>query len=82
MRDKEQYLKKIKELKGIIRIPRLYEQYKTGWKKLMKLKEQEKYVLDGYLYKNGLTHDDLLEDSAKILDQPPISSRRNVVLQS
>tara|TARA_B110000285_G_C14944300_1_gene523556 strand:- start:322 stop:687 length:366 start_codon:yes stop_codon:yes gene_type:complete len=65
MRDKEQYLKKIKELKGIIRIPRLYEQYKAGWKKLMKLKEQEQYVLDGYMHNNGLTYDDLREDSSK-----------------
>ena len=29
----------------------------------MKLKEQEKYVIDGYLYKNGLTYEDLKNDS-------------------
>lgn len=31
MADKQFYLDKIKELKGIIRVPRLYEKYKQGW---------------------------------------------------
>lgn len=35
--DKEAYLTKIKELKGIIRIPRLYEEYKKRLGDLVKL---------------------------------------------
>lgn len=35
--DKQAYLDKIKELKGIIRIPRLYEQYKQRLGELTKL---------------------------------------------
>jgi hypothetical protein len=38
--DKQAYLDKIKELKGIIRIPRLYEQYKKRLGELLKLQEQ------------------------------------------
>ena len=35
----------------------------------MKLKEQEKYVIDGYLYKNGLTQEDLFLTNPDSLDQ-------------
>ncbi len=44
--DKEAYIKKIKELKGILRIPRLYNEYKSKIEYYVKLEEKKSYELN------------------------------------
>jgi hypothetical protein len=83
MADKGEYLKKIRELKGILRVPRLYEKYKESLNKLLKLDEQQKDVVDGYLHKNGLTEKDLQDVTHEVKKQKIVEkqgSTRNVVL--
>lgn len=45
MDDRIYFVKKIRELKGILRIPRLYEQYKKSFEEADRLNEITEYAL-------------------------------------
>ena len=48
MTDRESFISKIRELKGIIRVPRLYKQYKRQLDNLNRLKEIRDAAVDKY----------------------------------
>lgn len=48
MTDRESFISKIRELKGIIRVPRLYKQYKGQLDNLNRLKEIRDSAVDKY----------------------------------
>lgn len=77
-----QFIMKIKELKGILRVPRLYQQYKKQYDVLQRLENLKENAIYKYREQNHLTEellptvpscqlDDYEKDNLKNLEQYP-----------